>query len=384
LHWTCQKHNQDLHRLVETNNSLRVFDPNLIKPSFEWAEETKRPSKISISKYLASGKAFHNNSKKELSEGTKILFLSSEQLEIGVARVDKDGQFLLDIPRLIGADDLFYVAQSVKGARIDDINIKWDESIIPDMNLIEVDSKFSNQESDYVKYQSKSKIIDLAYSSHYKDLFVETVSAVNFDAKYFEPDNHYDLRNYKIFPSMEEMITEVFTVLSTSEKKRKKYIILNKLEVSKFGNTPLFIIDGIPTLDVDHFLNLNPIDLKSLSVYSNRHNLKKLGALGIFGIIKVDTKTNDQGPSLNSSNKILGKLESLPFYTSNNKSQDLPIFNTTIHWQAGISIQNGKSKTINWATSDDLGKYTIRIVGITENGIPFQHTKTIEVELNTQ
>jgi hypothetical protein len=148
---------------------------------------------------------------------------------------------------------------------------------------------------------------------------------------------------------------------------------------------PVYIIDGVITKSSDAFLSLNPADVLTIKVIKTGGKLIRLGTLFNNGAILVRTK-NNAGLNLNREN--IFPIRGLLPATKNARSvsvvkNNIPNFNACLYWNAFQPVKSSESK-INFATSDDIGDFEVKVEGVTSDGRFVTGSETFNVSLPKQ
>lgn len=183
---------------------------------------------------------------------------------------------------------------------------------------------------------------------------------------------------------------------------------------SGFGDSsmPLFLIDGVPVMtdrkidlteqfgnqpgtfgntnnqfeqtlgtqsmnDVLDMVKSVPIgDIEKVEILKSPENLALFGTEGANGVIAIYTK---RGEAPEAEPVLKGLLERKingytpfrkfysPKYTPETKDKPVPDFRSALFWEPEVSTQNGPA-TLNFFTSDQVGRYKIFVEGITSKG----------------
>ncbi len=151
---------------------------------------------------------------------------------------------------------------------------------------------------------------------------------------------------------------------------------------SLYGNTdPLFLVDGIP-VDADYALSMNPYDVERIEVLKGPETAI-YGSRGANGVIAIYTKRGKFMKKGILEFKMLGYHTPKEYYNPKYEYRADDIFEDdriTILWMPYfITDSEGVGKT-SFHTSDVKGNFTIRIEGLSEDGIPGYAMTGIEVK----
>ena len=153
-----------------------------------------------------------------------------------------------------------------------------------------------------------------------------------------------------------------------------------KYKLSK--GSPMYVIDGVMTNDTDFFLNLNPADLHKIKLLWSVEKCRTLGALGVNGVILVETKNPVVASKVPTSHRLslAGISEAIPFIQSApGKDLRRPFLKPVLYWNPQSSFDDEGKCKISFASADDIGEYTIEVTGIDEDGRPFFKRSTFKI-----
>jgi hypothetical protein len=200
----------------------------------------------------------------------------------------------------------------------------------------------------------------------------------------------YDLifypKDFSPLPTFHEFLKEITSSVKVKTKKGEHILLLknneNPQNVFYYKSPPLIVIDGFVTQDINSLLSIDPaqIDYFTITFKLNTINRSAIMRLSDCGILSVYTK--------NRNNQVKKDFEiyqgfhspSLITFPTHKKSSDdelVPDFRRTIYWSPDFTL-NQKSKP-SFFLSDDLGKLTISISGVTNDGQFFQVEKGVTV-----
>lgn len=197
----------------------------------------------------------------------------------------------------------------------------------------------------------------------------------------FEPQQSYDLDEYKRFQSLKETFIEFIpfiTVLSLDGKERIG--IFNKSDQTFGKGDALVLLDGVVVMNHEDVLKYNPYLLKWVKVYEGKYAFGNQiyngilalqtheGTLPLFTLPDNSMQVEFQG-LIQANDVVVG--------STGVKERNIPDFRHTLYWNPRVS---DKDKEIRCITSDMCGTYLVTIEGIGKNGKILHGTCTFEVE----
>ncbi len=378
------------------NEFLSNLDQYLITQKWKrinWAEvlnppkdKIKHPFKYSLD---LKGKAYFKASGDPVPDSTLILIYQQKAMVGYEAYANKKGElafpFIYDFS---GTDQIFYSMEFKKREKQTDYYIKPELEIVSNnaTNAIE-----SDKPDTYGEYKFRKKIIDRSFEFY-------AAPEKQIDAKIINPNAEFEdelggadvtvrVEDYLVFPTMSDMIHEVITGLQTrvagTTRTVRVVFIRNTYTVIPKGD-PLYIIDGVFSKNTEYFLSLNPEDVFSIKLINNENKLKRLGGLGKYGVVIVQTKKSVAKEVMANSTifSISGLSKELEYKSPNYAQAQMsrrPDLRASIFWSPKLSTTSNGQARFTFYASDDAAPVTIEIQGVTNDGRAFSARKTINI-----
>ena len=153
--------------------------------------------------------------------------------------------------------------------------------------------------------------------------------------------------------------------------------------VGKVTGDPVYIIDGIATKNTAFFLSLKPSDLLTVKVVKDPHKLERFGLMGKNGIVIVQTRKGNAREPLDDPSKLIeGLNRSVSFKARDHSGAEdahRPDFRSSVYWNPSVKTDSNGKASVDFFCSDDIGKLSIRIDGLTTEGKPFSAGQDLEV-----
>jgi hypothetical protein len=152
--------------------------------------------------------------------------------------------------------------------------------------------------------------------------------------------------------------------------------VMNGINRSPFQTDPLILLDGVAMLDINKFMEYDPMKIKSIDVVTKKYFL---GNLSYYGIIDCKTYHGDMsGYALDPRSVVIdfdGLQQQREFYSPSYETMQqyagrLPDFRTTLYWNPSLKTGNTGSEELVFFSSDVAGRYVVVIQGISDDGIP--------------
>jgi len=313
---------------------------------------------------------------------TKInLSLLSDEREVYTNRTDSTGHFYFQLPNLYGVRNVFLST----------------DNLVDSKSIIQVDNDFCqipvSIPTPMFKLSDEEKKIALSLaqntqiaSNYNKTISKDSVRKYYNSPFYGEPNSRLILDNYIQLPTVEDYINELIPILKIQSKKGKKSfkIFSYKNDVDLYE--PLVLLDMIAIDDVNKILSIPPQKISCIEIVNEAY---VKGDFTYGGIISVITKNNDFGGiDLPSSGVFLDYYFLTDCKNSNlagSLSSKIPDARNTLYWNPNFSLIAPKGATtktgeIAFNTSDNPGRYTILLRGITSKGEIVTCKKTFTVK----
>lgn len=209
---------------------------------------------------------------------------------------------------------------------------------------------------------------------------------VDSSAFYGPADATYYLDDYTRFPVMEEVMREY--VPGVFVRKRKNgfhFIVINSVGGGVLYGDPMVMVDGVPVLDVDDIMRMDPLQVKKLEVVTRTYYL---GHSTFPGIVSYSTYNGDLGGleldpralSLNYEGLQVKRKFFAPEHLRENAGDRMPDQRYLLHWEPDIAIQEDGKAKVEFYTSDVPGQYRIVVEGLDSNGHAGSRTEIFTVK----
>lgn len=306
-------------------------------------------------------------------------FYSFAHQEVIPARTDEKGWFLLPVFDFYGANKIVGLSDnkevSFSGMRIDV------ESGLPATDLEKkmfsalrlANHTFSDQKRDKLAFKgSYQALVPGLYPEREKTEVAREFSPMTRNTE----DYQLDLREYLSFSSLREVFVEIGRGITVRERGGKQAIMLyDPVNATSFAEGALIYINGIPTIDYELVLTLDPDQIETIKLYRSATAQERFGAIGRNGILSIATK--DKALEIPNQDNISfgfsGFQPSAEFSNASATQQShLPDFRHQLYWRTGSDLPD----YIECTTSDVLSKYLLRLTGMGEDGTLFSGKAT--------
>ncbi len=309
-----------------------------------------------------------------------FLSASGKNNRLYFAKSGNDGQVMFEVKNFFGSQK---------------ISAQHDNS--DTIHTLKINTPFSEKFSIYsavplILNASLSKnLLSRSISMQVQDVFYEEtlnkykIMIRDSTAFYGEADEKYLLDEYTRFPVMEEVMREY--VKGVWIRKRKDgfhFLVLDNINKTVFNEDPLVLLDGVPVVDINQIMELNPLKIKKIEVMTREYYL---GSQSFPGIVSFTSYEGDMAGLQSEGKNMTLIYEGLQlqreFYSpryenESQRSSRLPDQRTLLQWAPEINLTNGKT-SVEFYSSDVPGTYQVILQGITQNGQPISKRYTFKV-----
>ena len=180
-------------------------------------------------------------------------------------------------------------------------------------------------------------------------------------ARELQPNETFNVQDYKSFPDMLTFFNEVAGELRYRRRRGQLTAQLyNAPNQRFFSGTPLFVVDGRLTSDVDYIAALNPADVSTLAYhYDNRALRRDFPALGGHGVVQIEQlRDNGKFPGEDADNILA--IRGIQPAQSFEQPEGAPRLSPLLLWESGNTADG--SLTIDLPETDDPGNYRAVLV----------------------
>ncbi len=278
-------------------------------------------------------------------------FFDTRTLETYFSKSYGDGAFSLTVPSFQGEKQV-----QARGVQDEAVRARL---VFPPLEPITDQPPLTEEVAQYLDLSKRRRKIYQLYGSVETPLDgVPDTQAV----KKLAPNKVYDVQDYQTFPDMLTFFNEVAGELRIRRRRGELTANLYNAPTQRFfTGTPLFIIDGRLTRDVDYVAALAPANVGRLAYYYDNRELRRdFPALGGDGVVQIDLlRDNGKFPQVDAVNLLrLGGL--LPAQEFERPQNDAPRLSPLLLWEAGQT--EGGTLSVPLPPTDDAGTYEVVLV----------------------
>jgi len=374
------------------SNTLLAMDELMLVNGwrrFKWENvlESTRPSFKYLPELAGSiitGKIVQKGSTAPIKDITGFISMPSKNTLFKAGISDENGNIKFEFPHLYNDGQVILQADSSKynAHKIEIDNpfyvSKNNYQIIEPLLLPKLNKEMVQQLNSNIEIQNH-------FTAANFNKFISPTLDTN--AFYYKPDYTYYLDLYARFTTMEEVIREYVTPLTlTKNEGRFQLAVYDDQNKRFFDKAPLVLLDGVPILNMDKFIEYDPLKIRKLEVISRTYFSGNMAFNGIANFITYNGKMEgyelDPRATLIDYKGLQMQREFIAPVYENQAQIDsrIPDFRHLLNWSPNISTTSkGKTNTA-FFTSDVPGKYAIVVQGISLQGQPIYKEVTFNVK----
>ena len=182
---------------------------------------------------------------------------------------------------------------------------------------------------------------------------------------YQKPDVSYDLNDYIQFNDVADIIHNILIYVHlTNNKKGDRLIIFNNQNPG-LNKNPLYLINGIPTRDLQLVLSLNVKDIQKIDLLYNVNTIKPFGIAGLGGIMAIYTTQNVEIPNTIKVN-LQGLHKQDGIYVPE-REEGIPDFSPVLYWDPQYASRDQK-QNVSFRLNNLISDMKINVFGKNSSG----------------
>ncbi|MDQ4140742.1 MAG: hypothetical protein M3142_09465 [Bacteroidota bacterium] len=294
-----------------------------------------------------------------------LLVPASNQLEVLYS--DKDGRIQVELDPFEGTKPLVFRAIQEE---LELRNLEF----IPDSTHNTVPWQQTYTTNIYTPYQqeliAKFKILNRIAQAFYPQGETRASNQTNdlkpsqFEESKLKPTTSYDLEAYEKFSNVTEIFRELIPAIDIVKRKDGVHARLYARLLKRFyTHYPLFLVDGIPSYDVETILNLPANQFVKIDVFNTSSALAPFDVLSTGGVIALYTKNRNFNPAALHDNHITvngtGPTVTTPKFKQ--LEPNTPNFHPLVYWNPVLKTDANGSANLTFTTTDQIGKFLIEV-----------------------
>lgn len=375
-----------------TDEGFQVLDDFLITQKwkrFSWNEILdlkKREAEYPVINSLHfTGEAVFRESGKAVPDSTMILFLLQNEI-FGYEVYAVDGKFEWPVFfNFYGNDNIMYSMEH-KGKRLQNTMIKL---AVDSLTGFRAEPTVTTRQKDpYYAFSTLTDVVNNSFSYSWSAPELKKAIAnpnANFEDELYGADATIRVDEYVVFPTMEDLFREVVRFVQHRKIGGKPTLrVLSSDSNNPIMGEPLYVIDGIATRNTDFVLKMKPGEIATIKVINDVKKLKTMGHITRNGVVFFQTKVADMASRIPNEDILVLRGLNKPINFPVNKlsptaSLRIPNLKSSLYWRADFERNERGLISDEFYSSDNTGTLTVRVSGLAEGGIPFDHRQTVEV-----
>ncbi len=321
-----------------------------------------------IEKYgiILSGQLLERNSLEPLAYDTVLLIDNKNQAFLRTTTTDSLGKFYYVFRNHYSNKNLLIVPLR----RQDETLIKLNNNFSDDYPSLSVQPFSLTKEEETI---AKNKLLMYQIRNAYNDSSIKkTEDNLIFNTKFYGvPDQTIIFEEYIELPNIEEYIRELLEKVVVVKNNGKSTIrIIYKNNNRTIGESPFFLINGVPVWDAQKILQLDPRHVISIKILNDQYYIGDLVLDGIFDVtIKADYFNEISIPLSFVYHNLKCYSEAVSFLSPEHhfdtgRKNTKPDYRSLLYWAPYLKTnEKGKTK-VSFYTGDRSLNYNIIIKGI--------------------
>ncbi len=363
---------------------------NSFVPGLPGSGRPGSPGQSSEKQYLpdlegvqVTGSILHRGSRQVVAGDPVILSFIDTVTEIYLSRTDEEGRFRFDLNGLTGKKDMIIQSLGGNGDILITIDPDFSQEPVPKINWSSLDQEGMDEMfGEMLLSQQLSQVYGTDKTG---DPGVSRVPAPRKQVLpfYGHHDHRIVMEKFIKLPVMEEVFRELGKrVFLVREKGEYRVAILDLKTNRIIGDQPFFFLDGVPFFDSRKLLELDPSQIKSISLKSTRYFM---GDLVMDGIIDIRSRKGDASliefprSAVRQYFQALASSGHLSTTLPGGGDPHIPLYRTTLLYHPPFETGPGEKSTIVLQAPDAAGSYDIILKGICDDGRRIEEHLTFSV-----
>lgn len=375
-----------------TADGLQMLDHFLITQKwnrFAWNEildqKKKEPEYPIINSLHFTGDAVFRESGKAVPDSTMILFLLQNEI-FGYEVYAVDGKFEWPVFfNFYGNDNIMYSMEH-KGKRLQNTMIRL---AVDSLTGFRAEPSVATRQKDpYYAFSALTDVVNKSFSYGWAapELKKDVVNPnASFEDELYGADATIRVDEYVVFPTMEDLFREVVRFVQHRKIGGKPTLrVLSSDSNNPIMGEPLYVIDGVATRNTDFVLKMKPGEIATIKVINDVKKLRTMGQITKNGVVFFQTKVADMASRIPNEDILVLRGLNKPIAFPVNKlkptaSLRIPNLKSSLYWRANFERNERGMISDEFHSSDNTGSVTVRVSGLAEGGMPFDHRHTVDV-----
>lgn len=376
---------------INTQDGADGLDAFLITREWErfrWDEvldnKKKQPAYHPQDILILEGEASFAYNDKPVPDSTQVLFFLQQNIFGYEVNTGKDGKMSWPVYFDFYDDENVMYSMESRGKTLMNTTIKLYRDTFPNVRAPRVE--LTDQKNPYYNFRTIAQVSNTSYTYGWNKETVDENNR-NPNAEIEEELNGADFTikvdDYVVFPTIEDLFREVVRFVQNRKIGGKQTLrVLSTDSNNPMTGDPLYVVDGIATKNTDYILSMNPGDIEVIKVINDVKKLRNLGGITKNGVVFFQTKVANMGAQIPKDDilNIRGLNKPLPYHVMPRLAADrTPYLKSTIYWNPQLPFNESNLISDTFYTADNTGIISLRMQGVTVEGIPFDKEELIEV-----
>ncbi len=254
-------------------------------------------------------------------------------------------------------------------------------------HLLSTNSLNDHLRDQLINQSVANQVQNVYLNEKLRTFYAKAPDSVSF---YLKPDKSYLLDNFVRFNTMEEVLREYVVEVSVTRQRDdfSLWVPFREHSTNPYRNVvPLLLYDGVPVFDRGNkMVKYDPKKVKTIEILTKKYykGPSTFNSIVNFKSYKntlPDFQLDSRATVVDYEGAQLRREFYAPVYETQPQIADrMPDFRNLLYWSPDVNIDASGKKTLSFYTSDQKGKYTVVVQGITSSGKPGSNTLTIEVK----
>jgi len=300
-----------------------------------------------------------------------ILSFIDSITEILSVKTDLEGRFRFDLNGLKGEKDMIIQTFHGNGDVLITIDPDFSREAIPEFARVSLEKE--NLDGLFTEMILNQQLISAyAQQKTYDSAGSPGLPALKQDLPFYgRHDHRIVMEEFIKLPVMEEVLRELGKRIYLVREQGKYKVSILDLNTNRIiGDRPYYFLDGVPFFESQKLLDLDPGQIKSISLKSEKYFV---GDLVMDGIVDIRSRKGDASlidfPRSAIRQYFQAFSEEVPAPASLPRDDPhIPLFQTTLFFDPLVEMEPDLATTIGLIAPDATGTYDIVIRGLDHEG----------------
>jgi len=333
---------------------------------------------------ILRGRVIDAKTRKSVQSATVLLSCPDIVPNLQYATTNMDGLFQMSLDDYYNSKELFLTLKDIPAGTNwkieveDNFNLsdKWEPERMS--NKVPPDS-FLLKSQDIVSINRSFKLEDGILRDTLVKKEPEGPQLYHIPVKSIYTSDFIPLNDFR------EIALEILpTVIISKRDNTYKARLVSFLGSADADKDPAIFLDGVYIDDINKIMGLGSDRIHKIDVIQTE---RAFGDLVFYGVISIISKSNEIVKTKPASNSLRIKndrtniCKNFEAVNPNSiKERHTPFFRQLLYWNPNLELKGNQPTDLEFYTSDNLGNFTIKMEGITENGLPVSSSFSFQVQ----